>query len=53
MFMSQPARLAMRGTEKKAMKYYDDGGKVRAIALGALSSRRMTDRARELNLPAS
>lgn len=27
MFMSQPARLVMRNTEKKVMKYYDDGGK--------------------------
>ena len=26
MFMSQPARLVMRYTEKKVMKYYDDGG---------------------------
>jgi len=27
MFMSQPARLVMRNTEKKVLKYYDDGGK--------------------------
>lgn len=27
MYMSQPARLVMRNTEKKVMKYYDDGGK--------------------------
>lgn len=27
MFMSTPARLTMRMTEKKVMKYYDDGGK--------------------------
>lgn len=27
MFMSQPARLVMRNTEKKVMKYYDDGGR--------------------------
>lgn len=26
MFMSQPARLVMRATEKPVMKYYDDGG---------------------------
>lgn len=27
MLMSAPARLTMRNTEKKVMKYYDDGGK--------------------------
>lgn len=27
MFMSQPARLVMRATEKPIMKYYDDGGR--------------------------
>ena len=27
MFMSQPARLVMRATEKPVMKYYDDGGR--------------------------
>lgn len=27
MYMSQPARLVMRSTEKKVMKYYNDGGK--------------------------
>jgi lysozyme len=29
MFMSQPARLVMRNTEKKVMKYYNDGNKGR------------------------
>ena len=51
MHMSTVARLNMQHTEKKMMKYYDDGGPGAATALGKSAPKRTTAHAPPLSLP--